>query len=406
MKSTTQLLIILSILLLLFMVGCSIDSTSGQSKTDNIGDDTNNISPNFRPAHITDCEEGQQYTEPYPEIIRGPYLQMIGSNSIVIVWYTDRPSNSVVKYGIGEINRSFCDFTKTERHEVSLQNLLPYTKYQYVVRSDGAQKGPYTFKTAPEILSTKSFRFGVYGDNQTHYDVHEQVANGLLAEAPDFFINVGDIVGNGEDFEAYDIEFFNPASELIANTPFYISIGNHEKQSSYFYDFFTFPEPDLYFSFTYGNAYFIALNTNLIYVWGSKQYEWFINELQRANELGFEWLIVFAHHPPYCEGWGSPDYDGELLVRLILVPLFEQYGVDIYFSGHAHDYERGELNGVVYIITGGGGGSLDSWQRDFPHIIAYESAHHYTLVDVNGKSLTLKGCYPDGNCFDEFNIVH
>lgn len=409
MRSAAQFLMIIFVLSLFIALACSTDSSDEQSETDDdANDDDTDISHEFQPAYInpTDCEEGQEYTEPYPEIIRGPYLQMVGPNSIVIVWYTDRPSNSVVKYGIGGINLSFCDFAKAERHEVALEYLSPYSEYEYIVRSDGAQKGPFTFKTAPKILSTKSFRFGAYADSHVNYEVHNEVSSGLLAEDPDFFIHVGDTVNDGNIFDQYDEGFFNPASELIANTPFYISIGNHEMQSDYFYDFFTFPEPDLYFSFTYGNAYFIALNTNLIYVRGSPQYVWFEQELQRANELGFEWLIVFAHHPPYCEGWGHPGYNGELLVRLILVPLFEQYGVDIYFSGHAHDYERGELNGVVYIITGGGGGALDSWQQDFPHITVYEAAHHYTLVDVEDKSLTLKGCYPDGNCFDELNIAH
>ena len=401
-------LLLTSVALSILIVSCAQNSSNkpGTSDDDAADDDDSSIGYQPEDTNPPDCEEGQNYTEPYPNIIRGPYLQMVDSSSIHIVWYTDSPSNSVVRYGIDDTIFSTCDFNPVERHEVVLTNLLPRREYTYLVRSDGAEKGRYSFKTAPKIFSTESFRFGAYGDDQSHPDIHAQVANGLLAEDPDFFISLGDIVGDGNNFDSYDVEFFAPASELIANTPFYISIGNHEDQSDYFYEFFTFPEPDKYFSFTYGNAFFIALNTNLIYIWGSPQYVWFEQQLQRANELGFEWLIVFAHHPPYCEEWGSPGYNGEPLVRTILVPLFEQYGVDIYFSGHAHDYERGEQNGVVYIISGGGGGDLDTWQQDWPQITFYEATHHYVKVDVQGKTLTLKACYPDGECFDELTLEH
>ena len=37
-----------------------------------------------------------------------------------------------------------------------------------------------------------------------------------------------------------------------------------------------------------------------------------------------------------------------------LVPLAEQYGIDVIVSGHTHEYERGELNDVNYVITGQG----------------------------------------------------
>ena len=40
---------------------------------------------------------------------------------------------------------------------------------------------------------------------------------------------------------------------------------------------------------------------------------------------------------------------------LNLVPLFEQYGVDVVFNGHDHHYERSYKDGVYYIVTGGGG---------------------------------------------------
>jgi hypothetical protein len=46
--------------------------------------------------------------------------------------------------------------------------------------------------------------------------------------------------------------------------------------------------------------------------------------------------------------------DGDATLRSQLVRRMEHYGVDLCFSGHMHGYERGHLNGVNYIIAGGG----------------------------------------------------
>lgn len=38
-----------------------------------------------------------------------------------------------------------------------------------------------------------------------------------------------------------------------------------------------------------------------------------------------------------------------------LHPLFAKHGVEIVFNGHDHDYERSTVDGILYIVTGGGG---------------------------------------------------
>jgi len=69
------------------------------------------------------------------------------------------------------------------------------------------------------------------------------------------------------------------------------------------------------------------------------------------------------HHPAYtwCQG-----HTESANVQNYLVPLFEQYGVDMVFYGHCHVYERYVNNGVQYILSGGGGapGHLDQTYPD------------------------------------------
>ena len=102
---------------------------------------------------------------------------------------------------------------------------------------------------------------------------------------------------------------------------------------------------------------------------------------------------------------GPCDYDGDVDVREYLVPLMETYGVDVVFNGHTHGYERGELNGVYYIIAGGGGGGLDYFCQDWPHVAVSQYIHHYVTVDIDGASLTLEAHRTDGSIFDTFSVL-
>ena len=65
------------------------------------------------------------------------------------------------------------------------------------------------------------------------------------------------------------------------------------------------------------------------------------------------WKIVVGHHPIYV---GSTSYtDNERLVET-LVPLFERYGVQMYFAGHDHNlqHHRPEDSVVDYFVSGAG----------------------------------------------------
>jgi predicted phosphodiesterase len=285
---------------------------------------------------------------------------------------------------------------------VEVEKLSTGTTYHYIVRSDGAQSDPYTFATAPN--GSTPFQFLLYGDNRTQPDKHQTVVDRMNLEAADFIINVGDVVEDGWIPWQYDQQFFDQIGPLMATTPLYVSIGNHEAESLFFYRYFSFPGHERWYTFDYGNARFIALNSNFSLQPWTPQYPWFVSELQRAQADGVEWLFVFCHHPAYAEGWGGDG--GQLDIRNHYLPLMEQYGVDAFLAGHTHDYERGELNGIIHIVTGGGGGPLSSWSQDHAHITVYESRYHYVKVEITGKTATFAAIDPDGTVFDTFTLAH
>ena len=63
------------------------------------------------------------------------------------------------------------------------------------------------------------------------------------------------------------------------------------------------------------------------------------------------WRIVIFHHPPYSKGShdsdNPADSSGKMqYMRETILPILEQYGVDLVMSGHSHSYERSYfLNG-------------------------------------------------------------
>ena len=114
------------------------------------------------------------------------------------------------------------------------------------------------------------------------------------------------------------------------------------------------------------------------------------------------WKFVYFHEPPYSSA--SPNN----VVRLILSPVFERFGVDVVFSGHEHLYERTYPihdfgfpgPGVVYITEGGGGGDLDTPDQKQSYSAFVASRHGYLVGEISGGRLTLTAHDTDGSVFD------
>ena len=100
-----------------------------------------------------------------------------------------------------------------------------------------------------------------------------------------------------------------------------------------------------YYAFDYGNVHVVSSDSygklsdgKRMYEAGGGQIDWLWRDLP-ANKL--PWTVVFWHHPPYSKG--SHDSDTEKLmvdIREQLLPVLEEFKVDLVFCGHSHVYER------------------------------------------------------------------
>ncbi|MCD6505332.1 metallophosphoesterase family protein [Candidatus Poribacteria bacterium] len=343
-------------------------------------------------------------------IIKGPYLQNLSRNSVTIMWETDLPSTSEVYYGPG---LSVKDDTLKTIHEVTLNDLKSNTFYFYHVlsRVPKDRKLPkdvppyvlsdvYSFKTA--IEPGKSFRFVVYGDSRSNPEVHSKLAEFMKKASPAFLVNTGDLVSSGQYYGYWANQFFAPLEPLISHIPVWTVIGNHERSHVNYFNFFSLPGNEAWYSFDYGDVHFLIIDTEFDYSPGSDQYRFIVDDLSNCKA---KWKLVAFHKPPYTAV--RRRLPGNMKARKILDPLFEKYGVDMVFCGHDHNYVRSKpINGVVYVITGGGGAGLyevmPAESLDWAEVAV--TTHHLCVLEVKGDTLRLVAVNEDGNVIDKFSL--
>ncbi|MGB2697261.1 MAG: metallophosphoesterase [Candidatus Zixiibacteriota bacterium] len=335
---------------------------------------------------------------------KGPHLSCVSQNSIIVSWRTETLDSSVVQYGLAPgYGSEVKDTDMKMAHSLTLTGLLPDTIYHYRVLFEEKQTPDYTFRTT--VPFEKQFKFNVYGDTRTQPDSHLVVVNRIMEFEPYFTLHTGDVVENGYSQSDWDIYFATICSSEVCaqEIPFYYAIGNHENESPLYYGYFYLPHnnPDStesYYSFDYGNSHFISLDTEIPYGPTSHQYNWLETDLRSTYDKIY--VFVFMHQYPYCAG----GHESNIALRNALCPLFEEYKVDMVFSGHSHFYQRnGPINGVTYMITAGGGAPLrtpaeSSWTQ------YTEESHHNVTFTVWSDSLMFRMVRTDGSVGD--NLVY
>ncbi len=268
---------------------------------------------------------------------------------------------------------------------------------------DGDNNTPWYPVLNIEKRPKHTFTFIAYGDNRAgggDAQVHRTLLANMRKEAPSFVISTGDLTQRG-DSEKYWTQFFREGKELYSSIPFQPAIGNHDlSRNRYFAHYFDLGDNDqTYYYFKYGKAHFIALDTALNFSPGSEQYNFLKNLLERIQNQSP--TIIYFHHAAYSFSRHGSDSK----VRQYLVPLFEAYGVDLVINGHDHGYQRiGPINGVQYIVTGGGGAPLYAI-KNRPQLKSYKEVYHYVVFEVGDKSIKGTMKLRSDTIEDQFEVV-
>jgi hypothetical protein len=298
-------------------------------------------------------------------VTRGPYLQRGATQSVVVRWRTDDPTDSRVRYGPSADALSFTRSNSifTTEHEVTLTGLAPGERVYYAVGSSaGDLAGPdaETWYDPPPPGVTRTFRVWILGDSGRPSGSQARVRDAYFdytAGTPtDVWLMLGDnAYEDGTDAE-YQAAVFDAFAPFLRTHVLWPTRGNHERLRSGphndYYEFFTLPTggeaggvpsgSEAYYSFDYADAHFVCLDSEgTSRARGDAMLAWLEADLAATDR---RWIIAFWHHPPYSKGTHDSDTDTRMTeMRENALPILEAHGVDLVVTGHSHVYERSFL---------------------------------------------------------------
>lgn len=317
--------------------------------------------------------------------------------TVAISWKTANETATIVQYGIQDVTEHEIGGISGTWHHIKLTDLSPGTRYKYRVGNGEIWSEVYSFTTN---LDGGHARFVVWGDSRTDRVARRAVVQAVAPVYHDFSIFTGDLVENGGKTTLWNRWFSDFTPELV-NHPIMPLLGNHEENSSNYYNFFQLPGKEEYYSFDFGSAHFIILHSCVARYGGTfdEQVEWLLKDLEANKDA--EWIFVADHRPFFA----SSSTDDGTDLRETFLPILDKYNVTAVFSGHKHYYERLESNNITFVIAGGAGAPLYKPVPRANESVYAESTYHFTLVDLYPNQLRFQAFRTgDYSLMDAFTI--
>ncbi len=279
----------------------------------------------------------------------------------------------------------------------------------------GKEWGSVRFKTADDEWP---LRVAVLGDASFGDESTQALIQLISAQDLDFLVHTGDVVYEADSsdvFQSYTLKFFEPFAPILHQMPVYTVLGNHDYDSTVmwqgapYYDlvFPPFPNSDdehadnrrsnQYYAFSYQDIQFLMLDTH-VFAGGSGREEQDTWLRERLSDPRYRLTIPVFHVASYSSSAVHPD-DG-LPVRYSWNQLFESANVPITLSGHFHHYERVLVNGISYIVTGGGSSTLYAQGDLVPGSQGYFRKTHFVLLEIFKDYIDLKAIDLGGEIID------
>lgn len=366
----------------------------------------------FRPGRAASVELGLDGGEG-ARLVRGPYFTRVGEAEAHLAFETDLPSRAEVRFRalggegpLAPLDRVVVDEVLSTRHLMRLEGLLPGRAYRYRVSATAPGLSPVVadddFHTPPD--ARHPLRLVVTGDTRSGHEVHEQVVRAIAAEDPDLVLMTGDLVATGSD-EAEWQRWFDIEAPLLRHVPVCSAIGNHEywrnaDGAPRFARLFE-REGATWTSFDLSGVHVVLLDSEAYR--DPAQLAWLRRDLAEALTRHPRALLAVTHHGPYSSGLHGDNADA----KRDYVPLLEAAGVTLLLSGHDHDYERGQVGGLRYIVSGGGGAELRAprcgvagRRRCPPQVKAFFNEHHYLELEVRSHAVRVCPKRPDGTALE------
>lgn len=242
-----------------------------------------------------------------------------------------------------------------------------------------------------------------FTDPSNHDDTNPEARRTLVAriaeQHPDALVISGDLPLDGSAANDYAVYRQETAAWRASGLRVYPALGNHELKGGQDVDpanwWATFPELNRrrWYSVAFGNSYIITLDSDLPLVEGSRQHRWLEDQLDHLPP-GTQYVFFSLHHPPVADSlWYDHSHDvrpnEEALATYLEKRQASSPAAFIVIAGHIHNYQRFMHNGVLYLVSGGGGAK--------PHMVSRTAGDlyqdpafpnfHYIRFDFDGQTL-------------------
>ena len=225
------------------------------------------------------------------------------------------------------------------------------------------------------------------------------------------------IGATGEEDDDWYFTFYQPYRYIINRIPFYPTLGNHDTSESededdraQVVDNFYLEErirgeeaagrtsrgPGLFYQFRYGSQIeFVCIDTSKdgkLFRGGrlfeeDSNLEYLRSAFSPADATSPAWRIPFCHHHPFSAG---PHSNNRSMHQLL--GLFQQARVRAMFSGHSHNFQHNQHEGINYFVSGAAGKLETGTPGDFEdaHTLSWAASNHFLLVTIEGREMRIR----------------
>ena len=422
MKKQTNLFLAFMLMLALALSGCT---GTQQTQAEEKGDDGSVAVENIRQLVAADNKTAR-----------------------TLMWNTSVKQDYTVEYrlkgtqegrSVKATDASFEDAGRSYlQYSVSIEGLRPASEYEYRINTAKNKGAWHKLRTE----DGKKLSALIFPDSQSaDYSGWQTLAREAYKRNSDsdLFINMGDLVDNGQDSNQWQ-KWFTSVSPFSDSVPLAPLLGNHEAYSlqwkecfpTAYTHLFNVPQNGLkdyknqFYSFDYGPVHFVVLDTNFPEMKNfqpqllADELPWLEKDLAASKA---KWKVVLMHRDIFLYGFGPQSGRAQTKTQLLdfsyqLMPVFEKYGVDAVLTAHLHTYRRRvplqnfapapQGQGITYILTGVAGDVRypklwGDFEWDAGRAPQPETANYMTLL-ADDKTLEFKAFLPDGKEFDSVKL--
>lgn len=254
----------------------------------------------------------------------------------------------------------------------------------------------------PPLPAGSLQRFEVIGDSRGGLSIYGQLLQVMtMPGVPQFAVHLGDMISSPDHGDEFPV-FASLTHSFLPQDRFYPLVGNHDANDPDSFEVTRTLFPTIsatgYDAKVFEQIFCVFLASeapnSIEETIGATQIAWLRETLASPAASSAAVRVVFLHRPPFPFGHhlSSPVTNAEELHEI-----FQEFRVNVVYSGHEHLYGHREKDQIHYIVSGGGGSPL--WQEAGANAI-----YHFVRNSLFADRLFIQVISLTGRIHEEINI--